>query len=117
LGTARRDRAFAKEWETQPERVIRRSRGKRCHTKAAIKQYATLSRERMASIADNELRTGLITQQFVQLRRRLRPRAISKLRRLSGKSTISYVENAVKKAQARHGIPPTGFSIKIRSRR
>lgn len=106
-----RDRAFAKEWETQPERGYPTlAKENVTTTKAAIKQYADIvARGGWPQLPMIELRTGMSHPAVVQLRRRLQ--AAGDLQAYGGYPEIydSYVENAVKKAQARHGIPPTGF--------
>lgn len=106
-----RSRAFAREWETQPERGFPTlSKDNIATTKAAIKRYAEIVAqggwERLPMV---ELRTGVSHPAVVALRRRLQ--LTGDLHAYGGYPEIydSYVENAVKKAQSRHGLPPTGF--------
>jgi L,D-transpeptidase YcbB len=106
-----RDRAFAKEWETQPERGFPTlAKENIATTKAAIKQYADLvARGGWPQLPMVELRTGMSHPAVVQLRRRLQ--VTGDLQAYGGYPEIfdSYVEKAIKKVQQRHGIPPTGF--------
>jgi L,D-transpeptidase YcbB len=106
-----RDRAFAREWETQPERGFPTlAKENIATTKAAIKQYAELvARGGWPQLPTIELRTGMSHAAVVQLRRRLQ--ASGDLQAYGGYPEVfdSYVENAVKRAQQRHGNPPTGF--------
>jgi L,D-transpeptidase YcbB len=106
-----RDRAFAKEWETQPERGFPTlAKENIATTKAAIKHYADLvARGGWPQLPMVELRTGMSHPAVVQLRRRLQ--VTGDLQAYGGYPEIfdSYVEKAIKKVQQRHGIPPTGF--------
>ncbi len=105
------DRAFSQEWERQPERGFPTlSKDNIPATKSAIKQYADIvARGGWPQLPMIELRTGMNHPAVVQLRRRLQ--ATGDLQAYGGYPEIfdSYVEQAVKKAQQRHGIPPTGF--------
>jgi murein L,D-transpeptidase YcbB/YkuD len=79
-------------------------------TRNAIKQYAEIvARGGWAQLPPIELRTGMNHPAVVQLRKRLQ--ATGDLQAYGGYPEIydSYVENAVKKAQTRHGLPATGF--------
>jgi L,D-transpeptidase YcbB len=106
-----RERAFAREWETQPERGFPTlAKESIATTKTAIKQYAELvARGGWPQLPIIELRTGMSHPAVVQLRRRLQ--ASGDLQAYGGYPEVfdSYVENAVKRAQQRHGLPPTGF--------
>jgi L,D-transpeptidase YcbB len=106
-----RERAFAKEWETQPDRGFPTlAKENIATTKQAIKQYADLvARGGWPQLAPLELRTGMSHPAVVELRRRLQ--ATGDLQAYGGYPEVydSYVEQAVKRAQARHGVPPTGF--------
>ncbi|MBI4724876.1 MAG: L,D-transpeptidase family protein [Rhodomicrobium sp.] len=106
-----RERAFAREWETQPERGFPTlAKENVSATKNAIKQYAQIvARGGWPQLPMIELRTGMNHPAVVQLRRRLQ--ATGDLQAYGGYPEIfdSYVEQAVKKTQQRHGIPPTGF--------
>jgi murein L,D-transpeptidase YcbB/YkuD len=79
-------------------------------TLSAIKQYADIvARGGWAQLPPIELRTGMNHPAVVQLRKRLQ--ATGDLQTFGGYPEVydSYVENAVKKVQARHGLPATGF--------
>jgi murein L,D-transpeptidase YcbB/YkuD len=79
-------------------------------TTNAIKQYAAIvARGGWAQLPQIELRTGMNHPAVVQLRKRLQ--ATGDMQTFGGYPEVydSYVENAVKKAQARHGLPVTGF--------
>jgi L,D-transpeptidase YcbB len=79
-------------------------------TRDAIRLYAGLIlRGGWAILPPLELRTGQSHPAVVQLRKRLQ--ATGDLQAYGGYTEIydTYVENAVKKAQARHGLPQTGF--------
>jgi L,D-transpeptidase YcbB len=106
-----RERAFAKEWETQPDRGFPTlAKENIATTKQAIKQYADLvARGGWPQLPPMELRTGMSHPAVVELRRRLQ--ATGDLQAYGGYPEVfdSYVEQAVKRAQARHGVPPTGF--------
>ncbi len=106
-----RERAFAKEWETQPDRGYPTLAKENIQaTKAAIKQYADIVRRGgWPQLPMIELRTGMNHPAVVQLRRRLQ--ATGDLQAYGGYPEVydSYVEKAVKKVQQRHGIPATGF--------
>ncbi len=106
-----RERAFARAWETQPERGFPTlAKENIATTKAAIKQYADLvNRGGWPQLPAIELRTGMSHPAVVELRRRLQ--ATGDLQAYGGYPEVfdSYVEKAVQRAQQRHGIPPTGF--------
>ncbi|ADP70526.1 Peptidoglycan-binding domain 1 protein [Rhodomicrobium vannielii ATCC 17100] len=106
-----RDRAFQREWETQPERGFPTlAKENIATTKTAIKQYAEIvARGGWPQLPPIELRTGMSHPAVVQLRTRLQ--VTGDLQAYGGYPEVfdSYVEQAVKRAQERHGIPPTGF--------
>ncbi|MGO8955563.1 MAG: L,D-transpeptidase family protein [Rhodomicrobium sp.] len=106
-----RDRASAREPEVQPERGFPTlAKENVTATRNAIKQYAEIvARGGWAQLPPIELRTGMYHPAVVQLRKRLQ--ATGDLQAYGGYPQIfdSYVENAVKKAQTRHGLPATGF--------
>jgi murein L,D-transpeptidase YcbB/YkuD len=106
-----RGQASAPETETQPEQGFPTlARENVTATKAAIKQYAEIvARGGWAQLPMIELRTGMSHPAVVQLRKRLQ--ATGDLQAFGGFPQIydSYVENAVKKVQKRHGLPATGF--------
>jgi murein L,D-transpeptidase YcbB/YkuD len=107
-----RNKQFAKEWETQPDRGFPTlSRDNIATTRAAIKQYSEIVMqggwERLPMI---ELRVGMSHPAVVTLRRRLAATGDMTSRGGGFPETYdSFVEKAVKSAQARHGLPPTGF--------
>jgi murein L,D-transpeptidase YcbB/YkuD len=106
-----RDRASARETDVQPERGFPTlAKENITATRNAIKQYAEIvARGGWAQLPPIELRTGMNHPAVVQLRKRLQ--ATGDLQAYGGYPEIydSYVENAVKKAQTRHGLPATGF--------
>ncbi len=106
-----RDRAFQREWETQPDRGFPTlAKENIATTKTAIKQYAEIvARGGWPQLPPIELRTGMSHPAVVQLRTRLQ--VTGDLAAYGGYPEVfdSYVEQAVKRAQQRHGIPPTGF--------
>ena len=95
----------------QPERGFPTiSRENVTATRTIIKQYAELvARGGWANLPPIELRTGMSHPAVVQLRKRLQ--ATGDLQAYGGYPEIynSYVEHAIKKVQARHGLPATGF--------
>ncbi len=106
-----RERAFSRAWETQPDRGFPTlSKENIATTKEAIKRYAELvARGGWPQLPPIELRAGMDHPAVVQLRRRLQ--ATGDLQAYGGYPEVfdAYVEQAVQRAQARHGIPPTGF--------
>ena len=106
-----RERASAGDLETQPDRGFPTLAKENIETtKAAIKQYAELvAQGGWPQLPQLELRTGVNHPAVVQLRRRLQ--ATGDLQAYGGYPEVydSYVEQAVKRAQLRHGVPPTGF--------
>jgi murein L,D-transpeptidase YcbB/YkuD len=106
-----RERTFARDWETQPDRGFPTLAKENIETtKAAIRQYAELvAQGGWPQLPQLELRTGVNHPAVVQLRRRLQ--ATGDLQAYGGYPEVydSYVEQAVKRAQLRHGVPPTGF--------
>ncbi len=106
-----RDRAFAREWESQPDlRYPTLARENIATTKLAIKQYSDLvALGGWDQLPPYGLRTGITHPAVVALRRRLT--ASGDLQVYGGFAEVydSYVEQAVKRAQERHGLPPTGI--------
>ncbi|MGA7324507.1 MAG: L,D-transpeptidase family protein [Rhodomicrobium sp.] len=106
-----RDGPAAREWETQPERGFPTlAKENISATKSATKLYADIvARGGWAQLPMIELRTGMSHPAVVKLRQRLQ--ATGDLQAYGGYPEIydSYVEQAVKKAQQRHGLPATGF--------
>ncbi len=104
------DRSFAQQWETQPARGFPTiSPANLGHMKAAIKRYADIvARGGWGQVPLIELRVGMSHPAMVALRQRLR--AEGDLTSDSGypQTFDSYVEKAVKTAQARNGLAPTG---------
>jgi murein L,D-transpeptidase YcbB/YkuD len=105
------DRSFAQQWETQPARgypTISPENLK--HMRTAIKRYADIvGHGGWDPIPLVELHTGMTHQAVVALRRRLQ--AEGDLGRDAGgypQTFDSYVEAAVKRAQQRNGMAPTG---------
>lgn len=105
------DRSFARQWETQPERGFPTiSKDNIAPTKAAIKRYADIvAKGGWDRLPKVELRVGMTHPAVVQLRRHLM--LTGDLQETGGypETFDYYVEKAVKKAQARHGLPPTGI--------
>lgn len=106
-----REHGSARDTEAQPERGFPTlAKENVTATTNAIKQYAEIvARGGWAQLPQIELRTGMSHPAVFQLRKRLQ--ATGDLQNFGGYPEIydSYVENAVKKAQARHGLPVTGF--------
>jgi L,D-transpeptidase YcbB len=106
-----RERTSARDLETQPDRGFPTLAKENIETtKAAIRQYAELvAQGGWPQLPQLELRTGVNHPAVVQLRRRLQ--ATGDLQAYGGYPEVydSYVEQAVKRAQLRHGVPPTGF--------
>jgi L,D-transpeptidase YcbB len=106
-----RGQASAPEMEAQPEQGFPTlAKENVTATKSAIKQYAEIvARGGWAQLPPIELRAGMRHPAVVQLRKRLQ--ATGDLQTFGGfpETYDSYVENAVKKAQKRHGLPATGF--------
>ncbi len=105
------DRSFAKQWESQPERGFPTlSRDNIGPIKAAIKRYADIVAnggwERIPLV---EMRVGMTHPAVAALRRRLEIDGDLKAAGGDRMTFDYYVEKAVKRAQARHGIAPTGF--------
>lgn len=106
-----RGQASAPEMEVQPELGFPTlAKENVAATKNAIKQYAGIVlRGGWAQLPLIELQTGMSHPAVVQLRKRLQ--ATGDLQAFGGNPDVydSYVENAVKKVQRRHGLPATGF--------
>jgi len=106
------DRSFAQNWETQPAKGYPTlSPGNLGHMKATIKRYADIvARGGWDQVPVVELRTGKTHPAVIALRQRLR--AEGDLGADSGgypETFDYYVEKAVKIAQARNGLAPTGI--------
>ncbi len=104
------DRSFARQWETQPARGYPTISPSNIDTmKGAIKRYADIvAHGGWGQLPLIELRVGKTHQAVAALRQRLR--AEGDLTNDSGyEQTFDYyVEKAVKAAQERNGLPPTG---------
>jgi murein L,D-transpeptidase YcbB/YkuD len=105
------DRSFSRQWETQPERGYPTiSPTNLTFMRAAVKRYANIvARGGWDPIPMIKLHTGSSHRAVIALRRRLQ--AEGDLARDDGgylKTYDSYVEAAVKRAQLRNGLPPTG---------
>jgi murein L,D-transpeptidase YcbB/YkuD len=105
------DRSFARQWETQPEKGFPTiSKDNLAPTKAAIKHYADIvAKGGWDRIPNTELRVGMSGPAVVQLRKHLMLTGDLEPSGGFADTFDYYVEKAVKKAQARHGLPPTGF--------
>jgi murein L,D-transpeptidase YcbB/YkuD len=104
------DRSFARQWEQQPARGYPTiSASNLDHMRAAIKRYAAIvQRGGWEQLPLVELRVGKTHQAVGALRQRLHAEGD-----LSGSSGYEqtfdyYVEKAVKAAQSRNGLAPTG---------
>jgi murein L,D-transpeptidase YcbB/YkuD len=106
-----RQRSAAREQDAQLERGFPTlARENIQATKNAIQQYSEIvARGGWAQLPTIELETGVDHPAVVLLRRRLE--AEGDLRTRGGYPEIydSYVEQAVRKTQLRHGLPATGF--------
>lgn len=104
------DRSFAQQWEQQPAKGYPTlSQENLGPMKAAIRRYAdVVAQGGWDSIPLTELKLGMTHPAVVALRRRLE--AEGDLKQGSGYAQTfdSYVDAAVKRAQARNGLPPTG---------
>lgn len=105
------DRSFAQQWETQPARGFPTiSPNNMVHMRNAIKRYAEIvAQGGWDPLPTVELHTGMTHPAVVALRRRLQMEG--DLERDSGgyaQTFDSYVAEAVKRAQSRNGLPPTG---------
>ncbi len=105
------DRSFARQWEAQPARgypTISPNNIK--YMRSAIKRYAAIVRGGgWDPIPMVELHTGVTHKAVVALRRRLKAEGDLGKETLGYRQTFdSYVEAAVKRAQERNGMPPTG---------
>jgi murein L,D-transpeptidase YcbB/YkuD len=105
------DRSFARQWETQPAKGYPTiSPSNIDNMKAAIKRYADIvARGGWDQLPLVELRTGKTHPAVVALRQRLRAEGDLTGASEGYEQTFDfYVEKAVKAAQERNGLPPTG---------
>jgi murein L,D-transpeptidase YcbB/YkuD len=105
------DRSFAKQWETQPERGFPTvSKDNIAPTKEAIKRYADIvAKGGWDRLPMTDLRVGMASPAVSQLRRHLIMTGDLEASGGIAETFDYYVEKGVKKAQVRHGLPPTGF--------
>jgi L,D-transpeptidase YcbB len=105
--------ASPQQWETQPERGFPTlAKENIAATKAAIRKYAEMvAQGGWPQLPMIELRTGMSHPAVVALRRRLLMEGDLQEYGQQGYTEIydSYVEQAVRKTQQRHGLPQTGF--------
>ncbi len=105
------DRSFVQQWESQPQKGFPTlSRDNIEPMKAAIKRYADIvARGGWDRVPNVEMRVGMSDPAVAALRRRLEIEG--DMRQAGGdRQTFDfYVEKAVKRAQERHGIAPTGY--------
>jgi L,D-transpeptidase YcbB len=104
------DRSFVRRWESQPRRgYATLSRENLEPTRAAIRQYAdTVKRGGWPRIPDVKLRSGVNDPAVAALRKRLRLSGDLEQRGGYQQTFDYYVEKALKRAQQRHGLTPTG---------
>lgn len=104
------DRSFAQQWETQPQRGYPTlSPDNLGPMKAAVRKYADIvARGGWDSLPAVELRLGVTHPAVVALRRRLEAEGDLQHEGGYAQTFDSYVEKAVKRAQTRNGMAPTG---------
>jgi len=104
------DRSFVRRWESQPRRGYATLSKKNIEaSRAAIERYENIvANGGWKRIPDVKLRAGMSDPAVAVLRQRLR--IIGDLEQRGGfRNTFDYyVEKAVKRAQKRHGLTPTG---------
>lgn len=104
------DRSFARRWEAEPRRGYPTISEKNIGPmREAIKRYAQIvAQGGWKRIPSVQMRTGVTHRAVVYLRKRLE--ITGDLRQRSGypETFDYYVEKAVKRAQIRHGLTPTG---------
>jgi len=104
------DRSFVRRWESQPRRGYATLSEKNVEpTRRAIKQYQQIvSNGGWKRIPDVKLRSGMSDPAVAILRERLRISGDLEQRGGFRNTFDYYVEKAVKRAQKRHGLTPTG---------
>ncbi len=104
------DRSFAQRWEAQPRRgYVTLTEDNIRPTRAAIKQYEEIvSRGGWKRIPDVRLRAGMSDPAVAILRERLQITGDLEQRGGFRDTFDYYVEKALKRAQKRHGLTPTG---------
>ncbi len=105
------DRSFVQQWEAQPQRGYATiSRENVEPLRQAIKSYSEIvARGGWKQIPKVTLRTGVRDPAVVLLRRRLEITGDLEQRGGYEQTFDYYVEKAVKRAQMRHGLTPTGI--------
>jgi len=104
------DRSFIRRWESQPRRGYATLAKKNISsTRDATKTYAEIvANGGWKRIPDVKLRAGMSDPAVAVLRRRLRITGDLEQRGGFQQTYDYYVEKAVKRAQKRHGLSPTG---------
>ncbi len=104
------DRSFVQRWESQPRRgYVTLSRNNVGPTRAAIDQYAEIvANGGWKRIPEVKLRPGMSDPAVALLRQRLQITGDLEQRGGFRDTFDYYVEKAVKRAQKRHGLSPTG---------
>jgi len=104
------DRSFVRRWESQPRRGYTTLSNKNiAPTRAAIKQYKDIvANGGWKRIPDVKLRAGVSDPAVAALRQRLRITGDLEQRGGFRETFDYYVEKALKRAQKRHGLSPTG---------
>jgi len=104
------DRSFVRRWESQPRRgYTTLSKKNIAPTRAAIKQYKDIvANGGWKRIPDVKLRAGVSDPAVAALRQRLRITGDLEQRGGFRETFDYYVEKALKRAQKRHGLSPTG---------
>src|SRR5262245_43991307 len=108
------DREFIKEWESNPPRgLLTLSSGNIEPTKAAIKRYSEIvARGGWPSIPEVELQTGTSHPAVPALRRRLALTGDLQDSSESSSDFDYYVEKALRRFHAAHGLAPSGMLAK-----
>lgn len=104
------DRSFARQWEAQPQRGYPTVSQKNIAAiRRAIKRYARIvASGGWKRIPAVEMRTGVTHRAVAYLRKRLEITGDLQQRSGYAETFDYYVEKAVKRAQIRHGLTPTG---------
>lgn len=104
------DRSFIRRWESQPRRGYATLSKKNLEpTRAAIRQYSEIVKAGgWPRIPDVKLRAGVSDPAVAVLRKRLQVSGDLEQRGGYARTFDYYVEKAVKRAQQRHGLTPTG---------
>jgi murein L,D-transpeptidase YcbB/YkuD len=104
------DRSFVRRWESQPRRGYTTLSNKNiAPTRAAIEQYKDIvANGGWKRIPDVKLRAGVSDPAVAALRQRLRITGDLEQRGGFRETFDYYVEKALKRAQKRHGLSPTG---------